>query len=491
MSPLSLHLSAFKNASRLVVVIALYSATPPLLAQEHSLADQIVQQKHTDDLPEISNRKRIRALVTYSRTDFFFDDSGAPKGLQVELLHEYEKQLNQEIKEEAERVRVQFIPTTFDRLIPDLLEGKGDIAAALLTLTPEREKKINFITSKRQKVAEVVVTHKSIGNISSVEDLSGQQLYVLRSSSYAEHLRTLNQTFKQNKLKPIEIVEAPPHQLSEDILELVNAGVVKITVVDDYKAKIWASVLPNIQVLESVAISRGNAIGWGIRKNNHELEKSLKVFLQKVKRGTLLGNMLFNRYYKKDRWIKDPNAQAERSKLLALIHLFRKYGDQYNFDFLAIAAQGYQESHLDQSKKSHRGALGIMQLLPSTAADKNVGIPNISNKEDNIHAGVKYLAFLRDRYFTDPLIGEEDRMAFSWAAYNAGPAKVRRMRDLAKKMGLDPNVWHSNVEVAAGKLVGRETVQYVDNIFKYYIAYSLVGDDYVKSVSDSGPSMPK
>lgn len=478
MHPASVLYPEIRNIYSLIAIIILFWSVSPLVAQDQpqTLADQMIQASYTDDLPAIKQRKRIRVLVTYSRTDFFFTADGTPKGLQVDLLKEYEKQLNAGVKREVDRVRVQFIPTTFDRLIPNLLEGKGDIAAALLTITPERDKKINFITSKRQKIQELVVTHKSIKNISSVEDLAGRQVYVLKGSSYAEHLRELNKTFKKKNLQPIEVLEADPHLMSEDILELVNSGVVKITVVDDYKAKIWAKVLSDIQVLDSVAIKSGTYIGWGIRKNNPELHKSLNTFLKKVKKGTLLGNMLFNRYYKKTQWIKNPNADKERNKLIALIELFKKYGDQYGFDYLAIAAQGYQESQLDQGKRSHRGAVGVMQLLPSTAADKNVGIPDIGKAEDNIHAGMKYMAFMRDRYFSDPKISEVDRMAFSWAAYNAGPAKVRRMRKKAEKMGLDPNVWHSNVEVAAGKIVGRETVEYVSNIFKYYIAYRLVRD---------------
>ena len=478
MRPVNSFQPGFSLCLPLLMLAGLFSIASPLAAQEQSLASQIAERSYTDDLPEIRNRKRIRALVTYSWTDFFFDDSGAPKGLQVEVLQAYEKHLNKGVKKAADRVRVQFIPTTFERLIPDLLSGRGDIAAAMLTLTPERQSQINFITSKRQQVNELVVTHKSVDNISSVEDLAGRELYLLSGSSYVEHLKELNLAFQKKKLKPIRIVEAEPHQLSEDILELVNSGVVKITVVDDYKAHIWARVLPDIRPLDDVAIKTGNAIGWGIRNNNPELEKSLMGFLKQVRKGTLLGNMLFNRYYGKTKWIENPTARAERNKLLALVDLFKQYGDQYGFDALAIAAQGYQESQLDQRKKSHRGAEGIMQVLPSTAADKHVNIPDISNKEDNIHAGVKYLAFLRDRYFSDPSMSEEDRLAFSWAAYNAGPAKVRRMRNLAKKMGLNPNVWHANVEVAAGKIVGRETVDYVSNIFKYYIAYSLVRDQY-------------
>ena len=161
-------------------------------------------------------------------------------------------------------------------------------------------------------------------------------------------------------------------------------------------------------------------------------------------------------------------------KFAHLLKLFEKYGDKYGFDALALAAQGYQESELNQQRKSHRGAVGIMQLLPSTAADKNVGIRDISTEENNIHAGAKYMAFLRDRYFSDPAIKPDDRMAFAWAAYNAGPAKVRKMRAKAKAMGLNPNVWFGNVEIAAGKIVGRETVRYVANIYKYYAAYKLL-----------------
>lgn len=461
-----------------LITFCLLFISTPAVAQEQSesLLDHVILKSHTDDLPGISKRKKIRALVSYSKTDFFFTSTGTPKGLQVDLLTEYEKQLNAGVKKEADKIRVQYIPTTFNRLIPDLLEGKGDIISTLMTITPKREEKINFISGKIARIQELVVSHKSISDINSLEDLAGQQVYVLKGSSYVEHLKELNQAFKEKNLAEINIVEADPHLMTEDILELVNSGVIKLTVSDGYKARIWAKILPDIRVLDSVAIKSDTHIGWAIRKNNPELQKSLNTFLKKIKKGTYLGNMLFNRYYKKDTWIKNPNADKERKKFLAFIDLFKKYGAQYGFDSLAIAAQGYQESRLDQKKKSHRGALGIMQLLPSTAADKNIAISDIHKAENNIHAGVKYMAFLRDRYFSDPNISKKDQMAFSWAAYNAGPAKVRKMRALTKKMGLDPNIWYSNVEVAAAKMIGRETVEYVSNIFKYYIAYRLVQD---------------
>ena len=139
-----------------------------------------------------------------------------------------------------------------------------------------------------------------------------------------------------------------------------------------------------------------------------------------------------------------------------------------------MMAQGYQESGLDQNVRSPAGAVGIMQLLPSTAADPNVGIPDISTAEDNVHAGVRYMEFLRRRYFTDEALEELDSMMFTIAAYNAGPARIQRLRGVAAERGLDPDVWFRNVELIVAERVGRETISYVDNIYKYYAAYSMI-----------------
>lgn len=235
-------------------------------------------------------------------------------------------------------------------------------------------------------------------------------------------------------------------------------------------------MLDDIRLHDGIAIKRGNHVGWAVRKNNPELRATLEQLVRKVKRGTLLGNVLFKRYFADTRWIANPLAAAERARYERYVGLFKKYGKKYDFDHLALIAQAFKESGLDHSQQSHRGAVGIMQLLPTTAKDKNVGIPDIKDLENNIHAGTKYLAFLRDRYFSDEALSEVDRLAFTWASYNAGPAKVRRMRELAKRLGRDPNQWFGHVEVAAGRIVGRETVKYVGDVYKYYIAYRLIAD---------------
>jgi len=475
------HYGISKSIPRLVLsalsaMLFNIAAVAPAIAAEAALLEHLEVSHSTDDLPAMRKRRQIRALVTYSRTDFVIKPDGKPTGLQVELLNHFEKRLNKGIKREEEKTQIVLIPTTFARLLPDLAEGKGDLAAALLTVTPERRRDFAFASGRSVTVDELVVTHNSVNDIHSVEDLAGREVHVLRNSSYAEHLRALNKQFVAKGLAAIEIREADSELLSEDILEMVDAGIVPITVIDDYKGRLWAQVLPNIRVLDNVQVQSGNTLGWAVRKNNPKLLKNLGGFVKQIKSGTLLGNILFKRYLQDARRIKNPLADSERSRFREVVSVFSKYADQYDFDVLAVAAQAYQESKLDHDARSHRGAIGIMQLLPSTAADKNVGIKNISKLENNIHAGIKYLAFLRDRYFSDPQITAKNQLAFSWAAYNAGPANVRKMRNKAREMGLDSNVWFGNVELAAAKTVGREPVQYVRNIFKYYVAYALVRD---------------
>lgn len=454
--------------------------TPRAEAQADAISSDViipgmVGKTFTDDLPSIRQRGILRALVSLSRTDFFLQGA-RPRGLFVELLNQYEIFLNQGRKRNTPKISIKYVPVTFDRLIPALSAGEGDIAVGHLTVTPARKRHIKFARDERVKVDELLVMHKSVEGIHSLEDLSGRIVYVKRGSSYAEHLHGLNAHFGSVGRQPIDIRLADPHLVTEDLIELVNAGIIELTVADDFRARLWEKVLENIVIRDDVKINVGGRLGWGVRKENPELLQNLQAFAKKVQGGTRLGNILFRRYYGNTRWIKNPLAENERKKLAQLTDLFIKYGNQYNFDWLAVLAQAYQESGLDHSVVSPAGAIGIMQLLPTTATDPQVGIADIQDLEQNIHAGTKYLAFLRDRYFSGPDFDDENRFAFSWAAYNAGPARVRSMRQRAKQMGLDPNRWFGHVEYAALAIVGRETYRYVRNIFKYYITYKIIGN---------------
>jgi membrane-bound lytic murein transglycosylase MltF len=456
------------------------------LAQDSALAPEILPgyatQHFIDDLDVLRKRKVIRALVTPGKSDFFIVE-GRPRGLQAAFLREYEKYLNAGVEYDELRVRVVYIPVAFSELIPALIEGRGDIAAGMLTITPKRQKLVAFASGRGRAVSEVVVARRGVPAPSSVDDLSGRNVYVLRGSSYVEHLQALSRRLEDSGLDPIVIEEADARLRSEDIMELLNAGVVDLTVVDDYKARMWANVLPEMIVLDALKVHSGGYLGWAIRKNNPQLLESVQAFVQTVRKGTLTGNVLWKRYMETTKWIRNPVEEEERARLGRFVSMFRKYGELYGFDYLALAAQAYQESRLDPGRRSTHGAVGIMQLLPSTAADPNVGISDIGEVENNIHAGAKYLAFLRDRYFSATELDEEDRLAFSWAAYNAGPARVRQMRDTALATGLDPDRWFQNVEYAALELVGQETVRYVANVYKYYVAYRLK-QDFLEALVD-------
>ncbi len=449
-----------------------------------------VDQPYKGDLPRLMLRGTIRVLTSYSKTNFFFVMQ-QPAGFEYELLTGYEKYLNKSRRKGARRVHLIFIPTPFSRLLSDLAAGRGDIAAAGLTITPERKRRVSFTTPYISDVSEVVVLNCGVKDIRRLEDLAGHMVYVRKGSSYVRHLRELNRRFKRNGRRPIRIKEGYTNLATEDILEMVNAGVVKISVADSHIAQAWAEVLPHIVIRKDLVLNRGGKIAWAVRKSNPKLRESLNAYIRKNRSGTLIGNMLFKRYYRNSKWIKNPLTRSERRKLARFMGLFRKYGDKYGFDYLALAAQAYQESGLNQKKKSSAGAVGIMQIRPQTAADKSVGIRNIHRLENNIHAGVKYLAYLRKTYFNDPGISPVDKVYFSWAAYNAGPTRIAKLRGKAARMGVDPNKWFYNVENVAARFIGREPVDYVASINKYYVAYRLAEDLNLQKESEKSGKVLK
>jgi membrane-bound lytic murein transglycosylase MltF len=180
-------------------------------------------------------------------------------------------------------------------------------------------------------------------------------------------------------------------------------------------------------------------------------------------------------------------------KYRATVEFFRKYAGQYGFDYLMVTAQAYQESRLDQRLRSRAGAVGVMQVKPSTAAGAPIGIRDVTRVDANVHAGVKYLRFILDRYLDDPAMDPVNRGLFAFAAYNAGPARVQGLRRQAAARGLDPNRWFGHVEHVAAREIGRETVQYVSNIYKYYLAYTMVTEreEARRQAAGSRPSSAK
>jgi len=435
----------------------------------------MVAERATRSYQDMLDVRLIRVLVVRNKTNYFFDGA-QQRGVTYDLLKSFDDQFNESLGTGHLKVYVGFIPVARDQLIPALLEGRGDIAAANLTITPERQELVDFSMPLLKNVRELVITGMDIKPMSSINELSGMKIHVRESSSYYSSLLQANEDLLKRGIKPINIVLANELLEDEDLLEMVNAQLIPAIVVDSHKAHFWEQIFDDIRIHEELALRHGGAIAWAFRKNSPEFEQVINSFVKENRKGSLMGNILFKRYLQNTRHVRNALDPGEMEKFRATVDLFKEYASQYDFDWLMLIAQAYQESRLDQSTRSSAGAVGVMQLLPSTAADKSVSIEDITTIENNVHAGAKYMRWLRDTYFNDPDMSREEQTLFSFAAYNAGPGKVIRLRKEAEEMGLNPDIWFDNVEVVAAKRIGRETVQYVSNIYKYWVAYKLALD---------------
>lgn len=424
------------------------------------------------DLDGMQQRRVIRILTVYGPPRYFLDGA-REQGLTFELFKMFEDFINQRLGQKAARIHVVFIPVARDELVRGLVDGRGDIAAAGLTITPDRDEVIDFSNPVSRELSEVLVTGPSAPAIESIEDLAGQEVYVRASSSYRSSLDALNRRLGEQGMPEVVLRDVSESLEDEDLLDMVNSGLLPWAVVDDYKAESWAEVFDRIDVRKDLVLRTGGRVGYAVRNNSPLLLTALNDFLKTRREGSLTGNILINRYIRDFDWSGNALAVEDYKRFEEVVDTFEKYGKQYGMDYLLITAQGYQESRLDQTVRSKAGAVGIMQLLPSTAQDPNVGIPDITEAENNIHAGIKYLNFIRTRYFDEPGIDRYNQTLFSLASYNAGPARIRSLRDKAEAQGYDPNRWFDNVELVAAREVGTEPVIYVANIVKYYVAYSL------------------
>ncbi|HZA33931.1 MAG TPA: lytic transglycosylase F [Vicinamibacterales bacterium] len=427
----------------------------------------------TGDLDGMVARRYIRVLVTLSKTNYFLD-RGKQYGATYDAGKAFEDFLNARLQSKNIRVHLAFIPVSRDRIFQALAEGRGDIAAAGLTITPGRQARVDFARPFAAGVRQLVVTAANQPPVATAEDLSGREVHVRKSSAFHESVVALNATLAKAGKPPVRIVEASEQLEDEDVLEMVNAGLVPATITNDYIAEFWSKIFDQIRV-HTAAIRDDGQIAWALRRNTPKLLEAVNDFVAANSEGSLAFNVVFQKYFKNTKWVTNAGSEAEMKKFRNAVAFFRKYGDQYDLPWLLVAAQAYQESTIDQNKRSGAGAVGVMQIKPSTAADAPISITGVDvSVEKNVQAGTKYLRYIADRYFTDPSITRLDRGLFSVASYNAGPARVAQLRNKARKQGLDPNVWFGNVEIVAAREIGRETVQYVSNIYKYYLSYQLI-----------------
>ena len=422
----------------------------------------------------MKKRRVVRVLVVYNKTNYFID-KGTPRGITTEAFQLFEDYLNKKYKTGNLKIHVGLIPVRRDELADLLLSGKGDIAAANLTVTPERLQKADFSNPIMKNVSEIIVSGPDSQPLASSDDLSGREVFVRKGSIFNESLDKLNADLAKKGRPPVKLRFAPDTLEDEDLLEMLNAGLVQYVLVDDFLGRFWAQVLPKIQLYPDVVLRSGGDIAWAIRKNSPLLKAELDAFIAKYPEGNATRNTLFAKYLKNTKFVKNATSTAEMRKFDDVVKFFKQYGDKYDMDYLLMAAQGYQESRLDQNAKSQVGAVGVMQVMPATGKEMKVG--DISKTQPNIEAGVKYMRFMIDQYFADEPMDKLNKGLFAFAAYNAGPGRIQGLRKEAEKKGLDPNTWFNNVEIVASRRIGRETVTYVSNFYKYYVAYKLAMED--------------
>ncbi len=372
---------------------------PPVPSPYDALPEEaraLLETPFTGDFDEMVKRRLIRAGVVFNRTQYFID-KGVQRGMSYESIKLFEEEVNKRLKMGLLKVHVAIVPLSRDQLFPALQDGKVDFVAAAITITPERRKLVDFSMPTRTGVAEIVVTAPGVPSLATPDDLSGREVFVRRSSSYYESLQRLNESLASRQKPLVTIKEAPEALEDDDVLEMVNAGLVDVTIVDDFVAEFWDEVFPSVRLHKSAAVRTGGEIAIGVRNGSPRLLQAANLWIKEYGPRTAFGNMMQRRYLHSTNYVRSAAAEAERRKLRTLVKLFETYGSRYKVDYLLMAAQGYQESRLDQSVRSHVGAIGVMQVMPATGKDLAVG--DITQIEPNVHAGVKYFRFMMDQFY--------------------------------------------------------------------------------------------
>jgi membrane-bound lytic murein transglycosylase MltF len=469
-----------RPTNALSVCLFLSFTTPSLaIAQSASpqakapVAPPIVAKQRTGDLDVLIQSRIIRIGVPHSKT-LFYTVKGVQYGTAYETGKAFEAYLNNKYPQQNKNIKIHiiFAVTPPDKAASNLNGGLLDILIWGITITPERQKVVDFSDPTVTGINEIVVTAPNSPQLASLDDLSGKEVFVRKTSAYWEHLEQLNERFKKERKPPVTIRAVPEDLGDEDILEMVNAGLLSTTVTQDWNAKLWSKLLTKLQVHSDIAIATGEAIGWAVRKDSPKLLAAINDFFKTHRQGTAFGQQLLTKYTGSTYMLKQAVSPESMKRFEQTAQIFRKYSDKYGVDYLLMMAEGYQESGLNQQAKSSVGAIGIMQLMPDTGKDMNVG--DIHQEEPNIHAGVKYFHAMMEKLYGNEPMDDTNKVLFTFAAYNCGPARVKELRAEAAKKGLDPNVWLNNVEVVAAARVGAEPVNYVSNIYKYYVVYKLI-----------------
>ncbi|MDZ7734936.1 MAG: transporter substrate-binding domain-containing protein [Gammaproteobacteria bacterium] len=391
-----------------------------------------VTEVRFEDMPRIDERRSLRVITYQSPANYYLDDSGELRGFEYELVRKFAKR-------RGLRVEMVVAPSQAD-MVRWLLEGRGDLIAASVPAPGVRKDPRLEVSRPYNYATPLIVGRDSDKGLIDARDLEGRRLVLPAGSPH----KRLLERYQQRGIG-VDIVEADPDQSSADILHKVKVGIYDLTVVDSHKSRTLLAAESGARV--HFPVSEPLPHGWIVRADDSQLLDAVNGFISETYRKRDY-NVLHARYFEHP--VKSRH-KSSGNELLALggelspyDDLVRRYAEQFGFDWRLIVAQMYQESRFDPQALSSAGAVGLMQLLPTTASE--VGITDLYKPDASIHGGVRYLSNLYQRF--EDRLAFEDRVWFSLAAYNAGFHRVEQARQRAVDMDLDPDRWFDNVEKA-------------------------------------------
>lgn len=456
----------------LMVPVAFLVALMPMTASARQAGPQVVQHNtQVRDLPAIRSSKVLRVLVNQSRNSSG-DVQGEEIGVEYHRLQAFENYLNGHARD-AQRVTFKIIPKAKNQLLSALRRGEGDLVAPGELLDATGVEGIQASAPIVSQVPLLLIGVKGERAFKHVEQLSGRTLSLPAGSAADEAVHQLNQRLALRKLPPVKIEWVDPSLAVEDVLEMVQAGIFHLTVVEKPIAERWDRVMPKLRVDRALALSTGSDMHWYVRQDASALRASIDQFLTTY-RAPVDQDVVLQKAYKGLYRVHNPLARADRKRLEQLRPMLQRHADAQGIDWLSLAALAFKESALDPFAKGSGGATGLLQITPSAA--QRVGVGNIQTADNNVQAGARYLALIRRKFFSGPRFNERERMAFTLAAYNLGPERVQRMRAEARRRGLNPNQWFFQTERVAMEQVGMGVVSYVNSVNKYYLAFDRARD---------------
>lgn len=456
-------MSMLKHVSKLAKASLLYLIHSAVLAVglSDSSPDSALSYQ------QLLSRNEIRIAVPYDPT-IYIDAKGKPTGISVQISKYFGLWLSENYQR---KISVKLIPTLSEKLIDALDSGEADIALGYLEQYKNRlESPIYLSQSHAEHQSQVLVSALNSPIVRSADELSGKLIFLGRQVRSAALIK-LNDKLIQEGRPPVILNKDHVGLDDEEMLQMVNDGLIPYVMGTEFRVELWKPYLTNIKVYKDIRFDISGNIGWAIRSRDKGLMEDIVTFSSSPLNTEALkiyGQVAFGT---SKSGLKDPKGKEEWTRFISMRPIFEKYGNQYHLDPLLLASFGFQETMLNQALISPGGAIGVMQLNAATGNVMNVG--NIHELDANIHAGTKYLNTLLSDTFNKDGLDNSNRTLFAIASYNLGPNNVAKARNEAAKRGFDPNKWFLNVEMACAALFGTAPMNYVRNIYKYYVIYQL------------------